>query len=146
MRRTLALVAHDAKKDDMVYLMKAHQDELAEVDLVATRDTGQLVQKRIGLPVILLQSGALGGDQQVGAMIASGEVDVVIFLRDALTADFREPDVSPLARLCDIHNVPVATNLATAEALLHLICEHPGASSRHQLAARFVEEIVAAHQ
>ena len=146
MRRTLALVAHDAKKDDMVDLIKAHREELAEVDLVATRDTGQLIHKRIGLPVVLLQSGSLGGDQQVGALIASEDVDAVIFLRDGLTADPREPDVSALSRLCDIHNVPVATNLATAEALLHLICEHPEAPGRHQLTVRYVEEIVAAHQ
>lgn len=146
MRKTLALVAHDAKKDDMVNLIKAHREELAEVDLVATRDTGQLIQKRIELPVMLLQSGPLGGDQQVGALIASEDVDAVIFLRDGLTADLREPDVSALLRLCDIHNVPVATNLATAEALLHLICEHPEGLGRHQLTARFVEEIVAAYQ
>jgi methylglyoxal synthase len=146
MRKVLAMVAHDAKKDDMVDLIKAHKEELAEVDLVATRDTGQLIQKRIGLPVTLLQSGPLGGDQQIGALIASEEVDAVIFLRDPLTADPSEPDVSPLARLCDVHNVPLATNLATVEAVLHLICEHPEASGRHQLAARFIEEVAAEHE
>jgi methylglyoxal synthase len=146
MRKTLALVAHDAKKDDMAYLIKAHRDELADVDLVATRDTGQLIEKRIGLPVTLLQSGPLGGDQQIGALIASEEVDAVIFLRDGLTADIREPDVCPLARLCDIHNVPVATNLVTAEAVLHLMAEHPEALGRHQLATRFAEGIIAQHK
>jgi methylglyoxal synthase len=145
MRKTLALVAHDAKKDDMVDLMRVHRDELAEVDLVATRDTGQLIQKRIGLPVTLLQSGALGGDQQIGALIASEEVDAVIFLRDPFMADPRETDVSALLRVCDVHNVPLATNLATAEAVLHLMTEHPEALGRHQLAARFLEEIVIRH-
>jgi methylglyoxal synthase len=146
MRKALALVAHDTKKDDVVDLIKAHKEELAEVDLVATRDTGQLIQKRIGLPVTLLQSGPLGGDQQIGALIASEEVNAVIFLRDALTADLREPDVSALLRVCDIHNVPLATNLATAEAVLRLIAEHPEALGRHQLAARFIEETVPKHE
>jgi methylglyoxal synthase len=143
MRKALALVAHDAKKDDLVQLVKMHKEELAEVDLVATRNTGQLIQERTGLPVTLLQSGPLGGDQQIGALIASEEVNAVIFLRDPLTAHPHEPDVSALLRVCDVHNVPVATNLATAEAVLHLIAEHPEALGGHQLAARFLEEIVA---
>jgi methylglyoxal synthase len=145
MRKVLALVAHDAKKDDMVDLIKAHREELAEVDLVATRDTGQLIQKRIGLPVTLLQSGPLGGDQQIGALIASEEVNAVIFLRDSLTAGPHEPDVCPLSRVCDVHNVALATNLATAEAILYLMAEHPEALGRYQPVARFVEEIVAKH-
>jgi methylglyoxal synthase len=121
MRKVLALVAHDAKKDDMVDLIKAHKEELAEVGLVATRGTGQLIQERTGLPITLWQSGPLGGDQQIGALIANEEVNAVIFLRDALTANPHEPDVSALLRVCDVHNVPLATNLATAEAVLHLI-------------------------
>ncbi|NWF77537.1 MAG: methylglyoxal synthase, partial [Chloroflexi bacterium] len=72
MRKTLALVAHDSRKDEMVQLVKAHKEELAEVDLVATRSTGQLIQERAGLPVMLLQSGPLGGDQQIGALVANG--------------------------------------------------------------------------
>ena len=146
MRKALAMVAHDAKKDDMVDLIKAHKEELAEVDLVATRDTGQLIQKRIGLPVTLLQRGPLGGDQQIGALIASEEVNAVIFLRDPLTAHPHEPDVSALLRVCDVHNVPLATNLATAEAVLHLMAEHPEALGGHCLTARFLEEIVAKHE
>jgi methylglyoxal synthase len=145
MRKVLALVAHDAKKDDLMQLIKAHKEELAEIDLVATRDTGQLIQERTGLPITLLQSGPLGGDQQIGALIASDEVDAVIFLRDALTADSREPDVSALLRVCDVHNVALVTNLAAAEAVLRLIAEHPDALGRHQLAARFIEEVIAKH-
>ncbi len=75
MRKTMALVAHDSKKDDMVQLVKAHKEELAEVDLVATRSTGHLIQERTGLPVTLLQSGPLGGDQQIGALVASEEIN-----------------------------------------------------------------------
>jgi len=145
MRKALAMVAHDAKKDDMVDLIKAHKEELAEVDLVATRDTGQLIQKRIGLPVTLLQRGPLGGDQQIGALIASEEVNAVIFLRDPLTAHPHEPDVSALLRVCDVHNVPLATNLATAEAVLHLMAEHPEALGGHHIAAQFIREMASVH-
>ncbi len=146
MRKVLALVAHDSKKDDMVQLVKAHREELAEVDLVATRSTGQLVQERGGLPVTLLQSGPLGGDQQIGALVANGEASAVVFLRDPLTAHPHEPDVSALLRVCDVHNVPLATNLATAEAVLHLIAEHPEALVGHHLTAQFLEEIAAKHE
>jgi methylglyoxal synthase len=120
----LALIAHDAKKADLVYLVQAHKEELASLDLVATGTTGRFVQDRIGLPVRLLMSGPLGGDQQIGALIATGDVQAVIFLRDPLTAHPHEPDVSALLRVCDVHNVPLATNLATAEALLRLLFEH----------------------
>jgi len=130
MRKVLAIVAHDAKKDDMVQLVKAHKKELSKVDLFATRSTGQLVKDKAGLPVTLLQSGPLGGDQQIGAMIASDKVDAVIFLRDPLTAHPHEPDVSALLRLCDVHNVPLATNLASAEAILYLLAEHPEAIAK----------------
>jgi methylglyoxal synthase len=143
MQKALALVAHDARKDDLVQLVKAHKVELAEVDLVATRGTGQLIQKRIGLPVTLLQSEMLGGDQQIGALIASEEVSAVIFLRDSFTAHPHEPDVSALLRVCDVHNVPLATNLATAEAVLHLLAQHPAAWGEHPVVAQSIKEIVA---
>lgn len=146
MGKVLALVAHDSKKDDMVQLVKAHKEELAEVDLVATRSTGQLIQARTGLPVTLLQSGPLGGDQQIGALVAVGEVDAVIFLRDPLTAHPHEPDVSALLRVCDVHNVPLATNIATAEAIWHLIAEHPEALSGHHLVAEFIGEMASVHE
>jgi methylglyoxal synthase len=140
-RLALGLIAHDSKKEDMICLAKAHQKELARLNLIATRGTGQLIQSRVGLPVVLVQSGANGGDQQIGALIASEELDAVIFLRDALTAHSHEPDVSALLRVCDVHNVPLATNLATAEAVLHLLLGYPEAVEEHHLAA---EEEVAA--
>ncbi len=130
----------------MVQLVKAHKEELAEVDLVATRSTGHLIQERTGLPVTLLQSGPLGGDQQIGAMVASEEINAVIFLRDPLTAHPHEPDVSALLRVCDVHNVPLATNLATAEAVLHLTAEHPEALAGHHLTEQFIEEIASVHE
>jgi methylglyoxal synthase len=139
-------LAHDAKKDDMVQLLKAHKEELAEINLIATRNTGQTIGKRAGLPVTLLQSGSLGGDQQIGALVANEQVNAVIFLRDPLTAHPHEPDVSALLRVCDVHDVPLATNLANAEAVLHLIAEHPEALTGQHLAAEFLEEIAAKHE
>ena len=126
-KNTIALIAHDAKKDDMVTFIQAHKAELRDFALVATRSTGQLVREHTGLEVQLLQSGPLGGDQQVGALVATNDVDAVIFLRDALTAHPHEPDVTALLRVCDVHNIPLATNLATAEAVLHLIVSKPEA-------------------
>jgi methylglyoxal synthase len=93
---TIALIAHDAKKADMVYLVQAHRDEFSQLNLVATGTTGKFIQSRIGLPVRLMKSGPQGGDQQIGALVASGEVQAVIFLRDPLTAHPHEPDVSAL--------------------------------------------------
>jgi methylglyoxal synthase len=142
---TLALIAHDAKKEVMVQLVKAHREELTGIDLVATRSTGQLVMGRTRLPVTLLQSGPLGGDQQIGAMAAEEQVDAVIFLRDPLTAHPHEPDVSALLKICDAHNIPLATNVTTAEAVLHLLAEHPEALSGNHLAAEYLEEIAANH-
>jgi methylglyoxal synthase len=141
LRSTLALIAHDSRKDDMVRLVRAHREELAEVDLVATRSTGQLVEGRTGLPVRLMHDGPLGGDLQIGASVVTGDVDAVIFLRDPLGAHSREPDISALLRVCDVHNVPLATNLMSAEAILRFVAEHPEASGRHHLAAQSLAEI-----
>jgi methylglyoxal synthase len=143
---TLALIAHDSKKEDMIYLVKAHQKELSGLDLVATRGTGQIIQSRVGLSVTLMQSGPNGGDQQIGALVANDDVRAVIFLRDPLMAQPHEPDISALLRVCDVHNVPLSTNLATAEAVLHLLSEHPEALGGHHLAAQFIEEMAAVHE
>ena len=122
---TLALIAHDGKKEEMVKLVREHRDQLAQLSLVATRSTGQLVREGTGLPITLVNSGPMGGDQQIGGMVASGTVKAVIFLRDPLMAQPHEPDIAALMRVCDVHNVPLATNMATAEAVLHLLFEHP---------------------
>ena len=141
----LALVAHDSKKEDMIRLVKAHKENLAEFELVATRGTGQVIQARAGLPVTLVQSGPHGGDQQIGALVANGDVGAVIFLRDSLTAHPHEPDVSALLRVCDVHDVPLATNLASAEAVLHLLFEYPEALVEHHLTAEYIKEMAAIH-
>lgn len=122
---TLALIAHDGKKEEMVKLAREHKEQLAQLSLVATRSTGQLVREGTGLPITLVNSGPMGGDQQIGGMVASGVVKAVIFLRDPLMAQPHEPDIAALMRVCDVHNVPLATNMATAEAVMHLIFEHP---------------------
>jgi len=126
-RPTIALIAHDAKKADMVYLVQGHREEFSRLNLVATGTTGRFIQARIGLPVRLMKSGPQGGDQQIGALVAGGEVQAVIFLRDPLTAHPHEPDVSALVRLCDVHNIPLATNLATAKAVVDRLFHHPEA-------------------
>jgi len=119
----IAMVAHDAKKEVMVELVNSHKDELAKFDLVATKTTGQLITYNTGMPVTLLQSGPMGGDQQVGAMVAEDKLEAVIFLRDPLFAQPHEPDISALMRVCDVHNTLLATNVATAEAVLNLLFE-----------------------
>ncbi|MCL4455763.1 MAG: methylglyoxal synthase [Deinococcus sp.] len=116
--KLLALIAHDGKKTDMVSFAKDHKDTLARFPLIATGTTGRMLREKAGLEVEVLQSGPMGGDQQIGARIAEDKVLAVIFLRDPLQAQPHEPDVSALMRICDVHNVPLATNLAAAEAVL----------------------------
>lgn len=120
------MVAHDAKKEVMVELAKKYQAKLSQFNLVATKTTGQLIRDNTGMPVTLLQSGPMGGDQQVGAMVAEGILEAVIFLRDPLFAQPHEPDISALMRVCDVHNTALATNLATAESVLNLLFEKAG--------------------
>ncbi|RJO61174.1 MAG: methylglyoxal synthase [Dehalococcoidia bacterium] len=132
---TLALIAHDGKKEEMVKLAREHKENLAKLALVATRSTGQLVREGTGLAITLVNSGPLGGDQQIGAMVASGVVKAVIFLRDPLTAQPHEPDIAALMRVCDVHNVPLATNMVTAEAVMHLLFEHPEVLDEPQIEA-----------
>lgn len=115
----IALIAHDRKKEEMVDFCRRHVEELKKHELMATGNTGSLVHKRTGLVVECHLSGPMGGDQQIGSAIATGHVDMVLFLRDPLTAHPHEPDVSALLRLCDVVGIPVATNVATAESLIH---------------------------
>lgn len=114
----IALIAHDRKKDDLIQFVTAYKPILSEHTLYATGTTGQRVIDGTGLEVIRFQSGPLGGDQQIGAMIAQNEMDMVIFFRDPLTAQPHEPDVTALIRLCDVYGIPLATNMGTAEVLL----------------------------
>lgn len=114
----IALIAHDKKKNDMIALAIRFQDVLGKHDLYATGTTGTLVMGETGLKITRMKSGPLGGDQQIGSMIAEGNLDLVIFLRDPLTAQPHEPDVSALLRLCDVNAIPLATNVRSAEIIL----------------------------
>ncbi|MCR5451209.1 MAG: methylglyoxal synthase [Lachnospiraceae bacterium] len=114
----IGLVAHDAKKKLMQNLCIAYQGILSKNELFATGTTGRLVEEASDLTVHKYLSGHLGGTQQLGAQIEHNDIDLVIFLRDPLTAKSHEPDVNSIVRLCDAHNIPLATNLATAELLI----------------------------
>ena len=114
----IALVAHDNKKKLMENLCVAYRHILSKHRLYATGSTGQLVEDATGLPVNKYLAGHLGGGQQMGAQIALNDIDLVIFLRDPLHPKQYEPDIVSVLRLCDVHNIPLASNLATAEALL----------------------------
>lgn len=116
--KVLALIAHDGKKTDMVAFAMNHKQLLARFPLIATGTTGHLLQEKVGLKVERMLSGPKGGDQQIGAKVAQDEVLAIIFLRDPLAAQPHEPDVQALMRVCDVHNVPLATNLAAAESIL----------------------------
>src|SRR5690554_5387506 len=108
----IALVAHDKKKQDIIHFSIAYTAILKQHRLFATGTTGKMISEETGLTIHLFQSGPLGGDQQIGAMIADNAMDMVIFLRDPLTAQPHEPDVSALMRICDVHEIPLATNMA----------------------------------
>lgn len=114
----IALIAHDEKKGQIVDLAIASKDILEKHKLYATGTTGLRLIEATGLEIHRFNSGPLGGDQQIGALISTGGMDLVIFLRDPLTVQPHEPDVSALIRLCDVHNTPLATNMGTAAALL----------------------------
>lgn len=114
----MALIAHDRKKDNLIQFAIAYRDILKEHDLYATGTTGTMIEAETGLSITKFRSGPLGGDQQIGAMIANNDMDMVFFFRDPLTAQPHEPDVMALVRLCDLYHIPLATNMGTAEILL----------------------------
>ena len=114
----IALTAHDAKKELMVQFCIAYCGILSRHNLCATGTTGKLVEEATGLSVHRFLSGPQGGDQQIAARIACDEIDVLLFFRDPINRKESEPNEMALLRLCDVHNVPVATNIATAEALI----------------------------
>ena len=123
--RAVALIAHDKQKTLILEFARAHREVLARFPLVATATTGKLLTRELGLEIECMLSGPMGGDQQIGARIAEERIAAVFFLRDPLTAQPHEPDVSALLRVCDVHNVPLATNLGSAEALIRAL-DSPG--------------------
>lgn len=115
----IALIAHDAKKELMAQFCIAYCGILSRHNICATGTTGKIVAEATGLKIQRYLSGSQGGDQQIGSAIACNEIDLLLFFRDPLTAKPHEPKEETLLRLCDVHSVPVATNIATGEALIH---------------------------
>lgn len=116
--RRLALIAHDNKKVDLVAWATFNRDTLARFCLIATRHTARLIREKVGLDVEELLSGPEGGDAQIAARVATGSVDAVFFFVDPLSAQPHDPDIRALLRVCNVHNVPLAMNLATADLLI----------------------------
>jgi len=118
----IALIAHDGKKADMVHFLSGFKDEFhrKDIELVATGTTGKHIEKA-GFVVDKLMSGPLGGDAQIAALASEGALDMVIFFRDPLDKHPHEPDVQMLMRICDVHNIPLATNPASAELMFRQI-------------------------
>jgi len=114
----IALIAHDKMKAEMIDFTLKYRNVLANHELFATGTTGHRIIEETGLPVHCFRSGPLGGDQEIGARIANGNIDMVFFFRDPLTAQPHEPDISALLRLSDVYKVPLATNLSTAEFVI----------------------------
>lgn len=117
----IALIAHDTKKELMVQFCIAYCGVLSKHNLCATGTTGKMVAEVTGLNVQCYLSGSQGGDQQIAARISCNEIDLLLFFRDPISVNPHEPNDMNLLRLCDVHNIPVATNIATAEALIHAL-------------------------
>ncbi len=117
----IALIAHDTKKELMVQFCIAYCGVLSKHNLCATGTTGKMVAEATGLNVQRYLSGSQGGDQQIAARISCNEIDLLLFFRDPISVKPHEPNDMNLLRLCDVHNISVATNIATAEALIHAL-------------------------
>jgi methylglyoxal synthase len=125
--RTLALIAHDNKKADLVAWATFNRATLAASRLVATRHTALLLRDKVGLEAERLLSGAEGGDAQIAALVATGRVGAVFFFVDPLTAQPHDPDIRALLRVCNVHNVPLSTNVATADLIMAALARVPAA-------------------
>jgi methylglyoxal synthase len=119
----IAFIAHDEKKGALVEFVNEHVDLLSQFEGIATGSTGERLEEETDLEVEELMSGSEGGDMMVGAAIAAGECDAVLFFRDPLTAQPHEPDIKALLRVCDVHDVPFATNLASANAIIEYLAD-----------------------
>jgi methylglyoxal synthase len=117
-KSVLALIAHDGRKADMLAWATYNRALLAQHALIATSSTGALLRDKVGLPVTRVKSGPLGGDAQIAAMVVEGRVRAVFFFVDPLSAHPHDPDIRTLLRVCNVHNVPIATNVAAADLFL----------------------------
>jgi len=114
----IALIAHDKKKQDIIEFAIQNEVYLAKHSLFATGTTGKMIMEKTSLKIHCFKSGPLGGDQEIGARVANGEIDMVFFFRDPLTSQPHEPDISALLRLCDVYEIPLATNRKTASMMI----------------------------
>lgn len=121
----VALIAHDEKKPDIIDLAQEHEELLRQYELIATGTTGKRLMEETELEIERKESGPLGGDMMIGAEVAEGLLDGIVFLRDPLRAQAHEPDISALLRICDVHDTALATNLASAEYLLKGLADRP---------------------
>ncbi|MBE9047456.1 methylglyoxal synthase [Pleurocapsales cyanobacterium LEGE 10410] len=154
MARTIALIAHDDKKDPLVDFAVRHEPLLSRYHLIATETTGKRIQEATTLEIELMASESLGGDAQIAARVVAGEVIAVIFLLDPLNARPHEPDIQALLRICNVHLVPIATNLATAEAIAnsfaqslvaHLIFNPVSGGGNSQQDLKFIKQMLEPH-
>ena len=118
MKKRIALIAHDKKKDDMVELAAEYANFLRQCIVMATSTTGKRLAAEVGLTIERKLSGPFGGDLQIGAELVEGKIDCLVFLRDPMTPQPHEPDINALVRACDVHNVACATNMSTARLVL----------------------------
>ena len=118
LEKTIALIAHDGKKADMVAFATFNRTKLRDFNLIATATTGRLLAEKVGLDVECLLSGPLGGDAQIAARVVQGAVSAVFFFVDPLDKHPHDPDIQTLLRACNVHNVPIATNVATADLII----------------------------
>lgn len=131
----IALIAHDAQKDDLLKFVGEHRAFFQTRELVATGNTGRLLQEQLGLQVERVAHGPFGGDLIIGGRVAEGRIEAVLFFRDPLTAQPHEPDVSALMRVCDVHAVALATNTATAAAVVAWLSSQNSPASSGNTAA-----------
>ncbi|GGL31003.1 methylglyoxal synthase [Halarchaeum grantii] len=123
----IALIAHDEKKPDLIDFAQSHEERLRQFDLIGTGTTGKRIMQETDLEVERKASGPLGGDMMIGAEVAEGDCEAIIFIRDVLTAQPHEPDISALLRICDVHDIPLATNIASAEHVIDGLAAEIGA-------------------
>jgi methylglyoxal synthase len=116
--KTIALIAHDGKKADILQFANDNRKALSKCKLIATRTTGKLMKEKLGLKVKCYLSGPMGGDAEIAALVANNKVHAVIFITDPLDAHPHDPDIHGLMRVCNVHNIPLATNIATAQFII----------------------------